>query len=135
MHNLRAHPDTEVELRGERFSVEIAADDASRAQGLMNRESMADGQGMLFIFEREGPQSFWMKNTLIPLDILYFDDDRRLVSASRRVPPCRTARCPSYPSRAPARYVLELNGGLAEQIGASIGDELHFGPGISAPSP
>src|SRR3546814_21163551 len=86
---------------------------------------------MLFIHDRLPPKADWMKNTRIPPDILYFDDQRRLVSQQRDVPPCSAGnRCPSYPSSAPARYVLELNAGKAMEIGLQDGAELHFGPGI-----
>ena len=68
--------------------IEIADDDAERARGLMFRDAMAADHGMLFIHDREEPQAYWMKNTQIPLDILYFDDARRLVAQQRDVPPC-----------------------------------------------
>ena len=66
-----------VKIGGERYAVEIADDDAERARGLMFRDVLAEGHGMLFIHVSEEPQSYWMKNTRIPLDILYFDDSRR----------------------------------------------------------
>lgn len=122
-----------VELKGKRFSVEIADDNAERERGLMFRDDMAVDHGMLFIHDAEAPQAYWMKNTKIPLDILYFDHQRKLVSAQQRVPPCSLGdRCPPYPSEAPALYVLELNAGTAEAIGAKNGDELKFGPGIGS---
>ncbi len=122
-----------VELGGERFQVEIAADDPSRALGLMFRDRLEDGHGMLFIHDRQEPQAYWMKNTRIPLDILYFDRDRRLVSQQRDVQPCWSGRgCPAYPSRAPALYVLELNAGQARRMGLEDGAQLRFGPGIPA---
>jgi Uncharacterized conserved protein len=125
-----------VELAGQRFQVEIADDDAERARGLMFRDVLPDGQGMLFIHDRQEPQAYWMKNTRIPLDILYFDEQRRLVSQQRNVPPCSAGdRCPPYPSRRPARYVLELNAGQAAKLGLEDGTELVFGPGIPAPTP
>ncbi len=125
-----------VELAGQRFQVEIADDDAERARGLMFRDVLPDGQGMLFIHDRQEPQAYWMKNTRIPLDILYFDEQRRLVSQQRNVPPCSAGdRCPPYPSRRPARYVLELNAGQAAKLGLEDGAELVFGPGIPAPTP
>ncbi|WAC61887.1 DUF192 domain-containing protein [Pseudoxanthomonas sp. SL93] len=120
-----------VEIGGERFTVEIADDDAERARGLMFRDTLADGTGMLFIHESESPQAYWMKNTRIPLDILYFDDDRKLVSQQRGVPPCSAGNnCPSYPSDQPARYVLELNAGEAARLKLEDGAELTFGKGI-----
>ncbi|PJJ98851.1 ACR family protein [Lysobacteraceae bacterium NML03-0222] len=120
-----------VELAGQRFTVEIAADDESRARGLMFRDSMPEDHGMLFIHDTQAPQAYWMKNTRIALDILYFDNQRKLVSQQRDVPPCTLGdRCPAYPSQAPARYVLELNAGKAAEIGLQDGAELKFGPGV-----
>jgi uncharacterized membrane protein (UPF0127 family) len=72
-----------------------------------------------------------MKNTHIPLDILFFDDARRLVTQQRDVPPCSLGdACPPYPSDEPARYVLELNAGEAARLKLEDGAELQFGPGI-----
>lgn len=123
-----------VELGGARYAVEIADDDAERARGLMFRDSLGGEQGMLFIHDREEMQAYWMKNTRIPLDILYFDDARRLVSQQRDVPPCTLGdACPPYPSSAPARFVLELNAGEAKKLGLQDGAELTFGPGIQVP--
>lgn len=120
-----------VEIGGERFTVEIADDDAERARGLMFRDVLADGTGMLFIHDELAPQAYWMKNTRIPLDILYFDDARKLVAQQRSVPPCSAGNaCPSYPSDQPARYVLELNAGEAERLKLQDGAELVFGKGI-----
>ena len=117
-----------VELKGERFSVELAQTQEKLALGLMFRDSLPDDHGMLFIFPREARRSFWMKNCRIPLDIFYFDSNLVLVSVSENTPPCRTQRCPSYPSEGPARYVLELNAGKAAQLGIKTGDvmELHI---------
>lgn len=113
-----------VELHGQRFAVELATDDTSRQHGLMMRSTLAPDHGMLFVFPQLGPQAFWMKNTLIPLDILYFDEKRRLVSMQVDVPPCKADPCPTYPSGAPAIYVLELSAGTARRIGAKPGDVL-----------
>ncbi len=117
-----------VTLDGHRFAVEIADTPHSREKGMMFREHLADDAGMLFLFDHEAPRSFWMKNCKIPLDILYFDANRRLVSVQHNVPPCRSfdGRCPSYPSEKPARYVLELNGGLTESLGIQTGAELQM---------
>ena len=120
-----------VEVGGARYRVEIADDDQERARGLMFRDTLAQDSGMLFIHEREELRSYWMKNTRIPLDILYFDDERRLVSQQRDVPPCSLGNgCPPYPSSAPARYVLELNAGEAARLKLEDGTTLSFGPEV-----
>ena len=120
-----------VELGGARYNVELAQDDATRARGLMFRDRMEADRGMLFIHDREEPQAYWMKNTRIALDILYFDTARRLVSQQRDVPPCSAGdACPPYPSFKPARYVLELNAGQAAKLKLENGANLTFGPGI-----
>ena len=92
----------------------------------MFRDSMPRDEGMIFIFPNEAPRSFWMKNTRIPLDIMYFDKDLKLVSISADTPPCRVSRCPSYPSSKPAMYVLELNAGMAAELGVVPGDLLEI---------
>lgn len=115
-----------VRLGGEWFSVELATTPEKQQLGLMYREQMGDDQGMLFIFPSENFRSFWMKNTRIALDIFYFDDELKLVSVSENTPPCRTERCPAYPSTGPARYVLELNAGKAAQLGVKPGDQLEL---------
>ncbi len=113
-----------VELGGRTFSVEIADTQEEQALGLMFRDSMPADEGMLFIFPNEAPRSFWMKNTRIPLDIMYFDKELRMVSVSADTPPCRVSRCPSYPSVGPAMYVLELNAGKAAGLGVGPGATL-----------
>lgn len=125
-----------VELHGQRFEVEIADDDTERARGLMFRDAMEAGRGMLFVHDREEPQAYWMKNTRIALDILYFDGHRKLVSMQQRVPACSAGdRCLSYPSEGAALYVLELNAGTAATLGVQRGDVLTFGPGIGSERP
>ena len=120
-----------VELGGQRYVVEIADDDAERTRGLMFRDELPTGHGMLFIHDREEPQSYWMKNTRLALDILYFDAQRRLVTQHRDVPPCGLGDgCPPYPSAAAARYVLEVNAGEAARLGLKDGAVMDFGPGI-----
>ena len=115
-----------VSLNDQSYVVELADTDNTRALGLMYREQMADDEGMLFIFPDIKKRAFWMKNTLIPLDILYFDQNKKLVSISENTPPCKntTTRCPNYPSAKPAKYVLEINAGLSQKHGYKSGDEL-----------
>jgi len=117
-----------VTLKNEQFIVELAETSEKQALGLMFREQMADDHGMLFLFPSEAIRSFWMKNTRIPLDIFYFDEELKLVSVAEHTKPCRTQRCPSYPSTGPAKYVLELNAGKAAELGVKTGDilELHL---------
>lgn len=120
-----------VELKGHRYTVEIADSDAERARGLMFRDTLDADHGMLFIHDAEEPQAYWMKNTKIPLDILYFDHERHLVSMQQRVPACSAGdQCPPYGSDGNALYVLELNAGQAAGLGVKAGDPLVFGPGI-----
>ena len=120
--------DPSVVLNGERFTVELAETREKQALGLMFRDSMPDGHGMLFVFPGEGKRSFWMKNTRIALDIFYFDQNLALVSVAEHATPCRTRQCPSYPSEGPAKYVLELNAGKASELNVKAGDllELHL---------
>lgn len=115
-----------AELKGQRFQIEIAADEASRERGLMFRDSMPADHGMLFVFDDAQVRTFWMKNTHIPLDILYFDQNYKLVSVQQRVPPCLDSgnNCPVYPSEDAAQYVLELNAGAADKLGVKPGDAL-----------
>jgi uncharacterized protein len=120
-----------VEIGGQRYKVEVADDDAERARGLMFRDALESGTGMIFLHDRQEPQAYWMKNTRIPLDILYFDNSRKLVAQQRDVPPCSAGdSCPSYPSRLPARYVLELNAGEAAKLKLQNGAELKFSDDI-----
>ena len=113
-----------IELGQHRFTVEIADSDATRERGLMFRTHMANDHGMLFVFPDAQTRYFWMKNTLIPLDILFFDSHKRLINVSADTPPCKTTSCPTYGSAAPAQYVLELNAGMAAKLGLKAGE--HF---------
>jgi uncharacterized membrane protein (UPF0127 family) len=114
-----------VWLRGEfgtaRFSVDIADESAERARGLMFVERMARSRGMLFVYPDAAPRNFWMKNTLIPLDILFADETGTVLRvAAEAVPGDET----QIPSGAPAQYVLEINGGLADRLGIGEGAEM-----------
>jgi len=111
-----ALPLANVELHGQSFAVEVAHTGAQRTQGLMFRSAMAADHGMLFLFPQARKMAFWMKNTLIPLDILFFDQQGRLLRAYREVPPCRATPCRNYSSGAAATMVLELNGGRSANM-------------------
>ncbi|MFW5655884.1 MAG: DUF192 domain-containing protein [Roseicyclus sp.] len=114
-----------AELRGDwgtaRFRVEVADTPQARARGLMFVESLPSGAGMLFVFPDEAARSFWMRNTLISLDILYFDAEGRWVSAQENAVPLDET---SLPSEGPAQYVLEINGGLVDRFGMGPGTEI-----------
>lgn len=113
-----------VELKGKAFTVDLALTREAQARGLMFVEELPADHGMLFIFSGESRRSFWMKNTRIPLDILYFDRDLTLVSVAENARPCVADPCPTYPSAGPAQYVLELNAGMAAKLGVERGDPL-----------
>ena len=119
-----------VELGGQRYNVKVARTRKELEQGLMFRKHMPEKHGMLFIFPQEIELGFWMKNTLIPLDILYFDRQGVLVDQKRDTPPCTQDPCRTYPSAKPTQYVLELNAGQAEILGMQPGDQIKFAPGI-----
>ena len=102
------------------FKVELAQAPGEKAKGLMYRAELPEDSGMLFVFEKDAPRAFWMKNTLIPLDMIFINSRLEVVEVKANVQPCREDPCPSYPSE-PAMYVLEINGGLAEKRGIKAG--------------
>lgn len=106
--------------------VEIAANDELRAQGLMYRDQLRPGTGMLFFFPQDGEYPFWMKNTHIPLDMIWIDSGKRIGHIAHDVPPCKVENCPSYPPHAIARYVLEVAAGVAKAHRLKDGDALRF---------
>jgi|GEM_PF-436931 len=108
------------------FSVEIADEPAEQRRGLMFRRDLAPDHGMLFVFEREARYGFWMKNTLIPLDMIWLDSKKQVVFIQENAVPCPAEACESYQPSKAARYVLELNAGTARQIGLNIGDQMRF---------
>lgn len=115
------------------FQAEVAQTPQDRQRGLMFRRELPRDQGMLFI-QPPGPAVFWMKNTYIALDLLYFDADGRLVQILADVPPCVTPNCPIYPSEtATVRYILEINAGEAARRGIQVGDRLQVAPESSLP--
>ena len=118
----------EMSLKGHAFVLEIAATPAERARGLMHRESLAENAGMLFVFPQESHLNFWMKNTLISLDILYMDSAGVVVDIQTMVPQpgVPDSELRHYPSASPAQYALEINAGLAESLGFAVGNQAYF---------
>jgi uncharacterized membrane protein (UPF0127 family) len=103
------------------FKVEVAADDASRERGLMNRRYLPADQGMLFEFPEDAPVSFWMKNTYIPLDMIFISPKGIVTNVVARAEPLSERVIPSGP---PCLAVLEVNGGVAASIGLKVGDRV-----------
>jgi uncharacterized protein len=100
--------------------LEVAADPASRARGLMGRREVPEGTGMVFLYPDDVAESFWMKNTLVPLSIAYVAGDGRVVSVAEMTP-CAADPCPSYAPAGPYRYAVELPGGAFAAAGVGPG--------------
>jgi uncharacterized membrane protein (UPF0127 family) len=110
---------------GAEFTLEVAADDVSRARGYMFREKVGPHEGMLFLFDETDRHSFWMKNCKVSLDILWLDEAHRIVHIAASLPPCPVqGDCPSTAPLLPARYVLEFAAGTAKEQGLKIGDQV-----------
>lgn len=103
-----------------RLTVERADTEDERSRGLMGRSRLPSGRGMIFVFEDEKDRAFWMKNTLIPLDIFYFREGGQFVSKTT-MEPCQSDPCQTYPSGGPARYALEVNRGEELTQGLGVG--------------
>jgi uncharacterized protein len=104
-----------------KFEVELALNDAERARGLMYREKLGPYDGMLFDFYQDAPVSFWMKNTLIPLDMVFIASDGTIRHVHANAVPLSTN---AIPSQFPVRAVLEINGGSARLLGIKPGDKV-----------
>ncbi len=122
--------DTAVDIRGDwgsaRFTVEVADEPAERAQGLMNRPSMPRSAGMLFLYERPQRATFWMRNTLIPLDMIFMDETGTVTRVHENAVPLDETTIDGGDG---VLAVLEINGGLARAIGIAEGSELRH-PGL-----
>ena len=106
------------------YRVELATDPEEQAQGLMYRENLPEKSGMLFVFPEVAPHHFWMKNTMIPLDMIWLDDSGRVLFVSANTPPCKADPCPTYGPDQPVRYVLEIAGGKAAAETVNVGSTL-----------
>ncbi len=115
----------EIVIKDKSYHLEIADNNASRMKGLMNRETMAENEGMLFVFDYVGIHSFWMKNTLIPLDMIWLDSNGKIVYIHENAQPCSNliqAICQSIIPSKTAKYVIELNAGEVNKLDIKIGD-------------
>lgn len=114
---------TETDFKKANFDIEIAETEYETQTGLMYRKSMKEDRGMLFIQPSESLQYFYMKNTEIPLDIIYINTGMKIVSFQKNAEPFNEN---TLPSNAPAKYVLEINAGLSDQFGLQVGDSISF---------
>ena len=108
------------------YRLELATIPEDQAQGLMYRENLPEKTGMLFVFAERTPHHFWMKNTMIPLDIVWLDDAGKVIFVSAHTPPCKADPCPTYGTDIPVRRVLELAGGMAEKEGVVVGERIEI---------
>ena len=118
----------EALIGGQVFRLEVARAPQERARGLMGREHLARDAAMIFVFAEEAYRSFWMKNTLIPLDILFLDSSGVVVDVQTMTPQVGApdSELTVYPSAAPARYAIEINAGLAMELGIEPGAQVLF---------
>jgi uncharacterized protein len=126
MRGAEAPGPTAVLPNGFTVRLELATNDELRGQGLMYRESLPSGEGMLFLFPQPGEYPFWMKNTLIPLDMIWLETSGRVVAIRPDVQPCRADPCPTYAPEAISSYVLELAAGEAKAHNLSVGDTIQL---------
>jgi uncharacterized membrane protein (UPF0127 family) len=119
-----------VIIGDEVFKVEVVKTQEAMAQGLMGRESLEINNGMLFVFPNEGPRSFWMKDTLIPLDIIFISADGTITNIVT-AEPCSRMPCKTYGSLKPAKYVLEINANETSRRGIKVDDVIKM-PWINA---
>ena len=108
------------------YKVEVSKTSQERSRGLMFREYLKEENGMLFIFSEEGKYGFWMKNTYIPLDIIWISQNNEVVQTIENIQPCKIDDCLSYGGHENALYVLEVNSGEIEKNNIKIGDEVEF---------
>ena len=108
------------------FEVELAITQEEQMRGLMFRKSLAKNRGLLFIFQEEGFESFLMKDTLIPLDIIWINLNNEVVFISENTQPCKEDPCPSVTSDKKTKYILEINGGISKEIGLGVGDKVEM---------
>ena len=109
-----------------KINVEIADDISERMHGLMNRTQLGENSGMLFVFDDDNYYQFWMKNTIIPLDIIFIGKDFGIIEIKNAVP-CAKEPCALYGPSKPAKYVLEVNSGFAARNGIKSGNKVILG--------
>ncbi len=108
------------------FDVEIVKTPKDRQKGLQNRKNLGLDKGMLFVFKKSKIYSFWMKDTLIPLDIIWLDKKKNIVFIEENVPPCKKDPCSVYSPDKKARYILELNAGQIRNLSIELDARAEF---------
>ncbi|MCP4653022.1 MAG: DUF192 domain-containing protein [Candidatus Omnitrophica bacterium] len=108
------------------FYVELAKTQAAQRRGLMFRSQLEENRGMLFLYDDQASRSFWMKNTLIPLDIIWLNSEKTVVAIKENARPCQEGICPQINPDVLAKYVLEVNAKTVEKIGLKVGDAVDF---------
>jgi uncharacterized membrane protein (UPF0127 family) len=108
------------------YRLELARTPEEQQMGLMFRESLPDRTGMIFLFGDGGVHQFWMKNTMIPLDMIWLDSEGKVLFVSANTPPCKADPCLSYGPATPAANVLEIAGGMAKKEKIEVGSVLRF---------
>ena len=116
-----AYGNAEVKIRGFEFDVKVPLEADGYYKGLMFVKRLDDREGMLFLYSDSAVRSFWMKNTEVPLDIVFIDENKA-IRAIRHAVPCKADPCLSYGSEVPVRYVLEIRGNLTRELGIREGD-------------
>lgn len=119
-----------VTHQNSQINVEIADSPEERAEGLMNRQNLSENSGMLFVYKKEGSRSFWMKNTSIPLDIIFLNSEMDVINIEKADPEPDVkvdSNYESYRSDRPAKYVLEINQNRSEEIGLKEGEKVNLG--------
>lgn len=108
------------------IEVQVAETEQQRTLGLMHRKQLDEHKGMLFVFDQLGVQRVWMKNTLIPLDVIFISAEGRVVSMLKELLPCKKQKCEIHDSKTIAKYMLEVNSGLVEQNNINVGNTVEF---------
>ncbi|MFW5717554.1 MAG: DUF192 domain-containing protein [Spirochaetota bacterium] len=121
-----AHERFPLSISGTELRVEVVDTPESRARGLMERTELGEREGMLFVFEQSEPRAFWMKNTVLPLSIAYIDENWII----REIHDMKPFSLEPVPSRAPARYALEVNQGAFGRLGIRVGDRITLSRGL-----
>ena len=114
-----------IKIKNKIFNVEVALTPEQHAYGLMNRLTLPENSGMLFVFEEEQPRSFWMKNTFVELSIAYIDKDKKIIDIQdmKAVKSSLDDHLPNYPSQGPAQYALEMGQGWFRKNNIKVGDK------------